>query len=86
MSAPKWIEFHEVPKPAERRTRHWMVHSKQSGDVLGTIAWYTNWRKYCWFPYPDTVFEWQCLRDIAEFIERETLWHREQAKEREAGK
>ena len=42
-------------------------------QLLGQVRWFPRWRKYSFFPRPDRVFESSCLRDIADFCERETL-------------
>jgi len=41
-------------------------------QVFGQVRWFPRWRRYSFFPYPDQVFESSCLRDIADFCERET--------------
>ena len=81
MSESKWIHFIEVePKP---KTRVWEVWSNPEGkseldahELLGELAWLGRWRTYCFFPLQSTVFEQQCLRDIAEFCEERSQEHR----------
>jgi len=41
-----------------------------SGGVLGQVKWFPQWRKYSFFPVQCTVYEKQCLRDIANFCEQ----------------
>ena len=36
---------------------------------LGQVKWYGPWRCYSFFPEAGTLFEKQCLRDIAAFCE-----------------
>lgn len=70
MAAMKWISFHRLPQPSARKTSVWAVLSTVNvGDVVGRIAWYGAWRKYAFYPEPNTVFEPTCLRDITTFIE-----------------
>lgn len=64
----KWIKFIEKPKPADRKTAEYMILAIQGGDVLGVIKWYGPWRKYSFFPHPNTIFETDCLKDIVSFI------------------
>ena len=78
----KWIEFREVPTDPHKdiKTRVWYVLPEGCNDLgrrLGRVAWFTRWRKYCYFPIADTVYEQDCLRDIAQFCEDETRKHRE---------
>ena len=40
----------------------------ENGAMLGHVAWYGAWRRYCFFPNGATVFEEVCLREIAEFL------------------
>ncbi len=62
-----------TPNPS---TKRWAVMSKDKGEQIGTVAWYGAWRKYCFMPAANTVFEQVCLRDIANFCENETKLHR----------
>jgi len=41
-------------------------------QLFGQVRWFPRWRRYSFFPYPDQAFESSCLRDIADFCERET--------------
>ena len=66
----KWLYFtlaHEGEK-----TKRWNVCAQDGEILLGTINWLGRWRQYAFFPLPETVFERQCLRDIAEFCEQQT--------------
>lgn len=72
----KWIEIKEIANDGKKTKRFW-VKPKDSDDTLGYISWYGRWRKYCFFPNGDTVYEWDCLRDIADFIEQETQEYKE---------
>jgi hypothetical protein len=72
----KWLEFVEIEPPPSAKTRVWSVRAKQDGSELGRVAWYSAWRKYCFYPR-DALFEEQCLRDIASFCERQTQEHKQ---------
>lgn len=67
----KWIEINEIDNLGKKTKRFW-VKSKEGGDTIGYIYWYGRWRKYCFFPNTDTVYEWICLYDIADFCKQET--------------
>jgi hypothetical protein len=45
--------------------------------MLGEVRWFGRWRCYAFYPEPDTLYERQCLRDIADFCEARTREHRE---------
>lgn len=72
---PKWIRFEEDTPPSWK-TRYWRVLTVDSGAFLGGIKWWNRWRCYCFFPEIATIFEKQCLRDIAEFCQEQTEAHR----------
>lgn len=57
-------------------TKRWAVRPQDGTPDIGIVKWYGPWRKYCFFPTPETVYEWVCLRDIARFCESETIKHR----------
>ena len=44
--------------------------------ILGRIAWKGTWRKYCFYPSDDTVFDAQCLQKILLFCTDKTLEHK----------
>jgi hypothetical protein len=50
----------------------WVVGS----EVIGYIKWFGRWRKYGFFPKPDTIYEETCLREIAHFGQMLTHVHR----------
>lgn len=60
-------------------TQVWRVFSKatsEMGHLIGEVKWFGRWRKYAYFPAPDTVYEEVCLREIAKFGEDLTKAHR----------
>lgn len=71
-----WITFKLNDRRMKAKTDTWEVWSLDEASHLGQIRWYSPWRKYCFFPAGECVFEQDCLRHIAEFIESETTKHR----------
>jgi hypothetical protein len=71
----KWIRFEEIAPPSTK-TKRWAVMPKDGSERIGSVSWYAPWRKYCFFPRPETVYEQDCLRDLARFCEAETTKHR----------
>jgi hypothetical protein len=72
----KWIKFLEQQVPPDRKTKIFLVLTTDGVSDLGTVKWFGRWRCYSFFPNTDTVFEKQCLRDIADFCEAETKAHK----------
>ena len=71
-----WINFTQSGTSVSGKTYIWNVIAKESGQILGTISWFGRWRKYVFEPGSATVYEEDCLRDIATFIENATKAHR----------
>ena len=74
MSRPdsRWIEFVELGRSISGRTRRFEVRPRASDSDergLGMVTWYGAWRRYAFHPEALTVFESQCLRDIAAFCD-----------------
>jgi hypothetical protein len=61
---------------ASSKTTVWHVTNKQSGAFLGTIKWSGGFRKYAYFPHDSTMYEENCLEDIATFLQYLTKQHR----------
>jgi hypothetical protein len=76
--AKSFLMFTELePMPLSSKTKRWTVHSKMDTSWLGTVKWYSPWRKYCFFQNDqDCVFDPGCLREIADFMAKETVAHR----------
>lgn len=69
-----FIDFVQAGSSASRKTARWVVYAKGGGQ-LGSVSWYPRWRCYAFFPQGG-VFERGCLREIADFCEKETQQHR----------
>jgi hypothetical protein len=74
-----WVRFIEVPAhhTSRRKTTRWNVFGTEA--VLGQVMWATHWRRYAFFPVPNTVFDAACLREIADFCASQTE-HRKAAR------
>jgi len=64
----KYLRLAEIP--SIKKTKQFMVESKQHGYCLGIIKWYAPWRQYCFYPGFETVFNNTCLLDIVEFLNK----------------
>ncbi len=58
------------------KTKVWNVVNPIKALILGNIKWYGAWRKYCFCPNDDTIFDPDCLDEIASFMRKETLDHK----------
>lgn len=39
-----------------------------SKDEIGQIKWYGAWRKFCFYPNGDTIWDNKCLEQIIAFL------------------
>lgn len=65
---------------AGRKTASWGVSS--TGLVpLGHVRWFSQWRRYCFFPLDQhLVFDAECLRELAEFLQSQTAAYKAKEK------
>ncbi len=63
----KWMTIAQVPDP-KKTTKLFNVISNEGNHLLGHIKWYGPWRQYTFMSQANTVFEKQCLKDIADFL------------------
>lgn len=64
----EYIHFTQVECPT-RKTGVWNCLNTKSLDLLGQVKWYSGWRRYCFYPSPNTVYSSGCLNDIVNFID-----------------
>lgn len=64
----KYIHFVKV-ECLTRTTGVWLCLNTKSDVVLGQVKWYSGWRRYCFYPAPETVYSSGCLVDITNFID-----------------
>jgi hypothetical protein len=75
-----WIRFEDSGPSRSGKTREWdVLPFEGNGRELGTIKWYGPWRKYCFCPVANVVFEQDCLRCIADFCAAKTAEHKRKA-------
>ena len=75
-----WLKFHRPTQAPGQKTLRWTVTTADGSGPLGEIAWFGRWRKYAFFVEPHSVFEQECLREIAAFCEDRTREHKEKAR------
>lgn len=60
----------------KRKTEQFDVVNTR-GDNLGVIGFYPKWRKFVFEAQPNTVFDADCYREIADFLDKRTTAWRE---------
>ena len=38
--------------------------------LLGTIKWYNHWRKYCFYPESNIIWDNKCLMELVKFLDK----------------
>lgn len=71
-----YLKFTEGRASDSGKTRTWNVDHKDSGDNLGCISWYAPWRRYCFYPNDDRLFDASCLMDIGLFLTQRMAEHK----------
>lgn len=66
----EYVKF-EVDKEYSllHKTKKYRIISMNSGETLGIIKWFPNWRKYVFFPESRTIFDNKCLNEITQYLE-----------------
>lgn len=77
----KHLRFDNKEKVSPKaKTFIWAVMNKHDEVFLGSVKWFSRWRCYSFFPATDTIFEKDCLRDIADFCVLQTDEHKARKK------
>lgn len=63
----EYLEIQEE-KLANRKTSIYHIWSIKEKCTLGEIKWYAPWRKYCFYPNNDTIWDSKCLSEIINFL------------------
>lgn len=74
MEITHYLKFEEISVPKGYKTKAWIV---SSGGHLGRVSWWSQWRRYCFHPFLDTLYDPKCLREIADFVEQKTKEHKD---------
>ena len=71
----QWLNVVEVGDTG--KTSIYEVRTKDAEPkVIGHIKWFGQWRKYALFPTNDSVFEPECLEDLADLLRKLMDWRR----------
>ena len=69
-----YIHFVDAGESKSGLTKIWYVKS-DAGATLGTVGWYANWRRYCFYPEDNSIFDANCLTEITQFLRDQTRDH-----------
>lgn len=61
----EFIDFIQVGDTG--KTKIYSINTKTS-NLIGSIRWHGAWRKYCFFPSADTLWDYKCLNEVNNFI------------------
>ena len=64
----KFIEIADSGRTKKYEVRTIHIPLEHPDSLLGHIAWYGSWRKYCFFPEGGTVFDDRCHKQIDMFM------------------
>lgn len=70
-TAEKYIQIRQIvpTKPGIQKTARWEVLNARTSQRVGVIKWYGGFRKYVFYPEPDTFFDHYCLITVGAFIQ-----------------
>jgi len=65
---PKENRFIRIQEPDDRTPNYYVIINKKSGQVIGWIDYYKNWKLFVFNPYQNTVWNSECLEFITNFL------------------
>jgi hypothetical protein len=66
-----YLIFKDAGTSESGLTRKWAATATDSSTILGVVKWFAQWRKYCFFPYDNSLFDAGCLVELAEFCKHQ---------------
>jgi len=64
MAKASFLTFIEVRVP-DQKTHRYRVLSKINEEELGVIRYHAHWRKFCFYPAQETIFDTDCLYELS---------------------
>lgn len=77
----KYIQVSWAGGSKSGKTDLYEVRNKQSMEPLGSISWYAQWRKYCFYPLNNTIYDYSCLDEIGRVLFELNERHKQRLKE-----
>lgn len=80
----KYLTFIKAEQVPNKKTSFWFVQNARTSAKLGTVAWYSQWRRYVFSSTNGvhTIFDSKCLQEIADFLDEQTNIQKEGWKRR----
>jgi hypothetical protein len=73
------LKYVKRDTPAERKTPIYDVFNVKTGENLAIIGFYPAWRKFVSEAQPYIVFDANCYRELADFLDKlTTSWRMNQ--------
>jgi hypothetical protein len=63
----KFLRFKVIEK--KPKTNVYLISNKE-GCELGTVCWYSPWRKYVSIMFEDIVIDSSCHKEIGDFLDK----------------
>lgn len=70
-----FLRFEPAGTSPSGLTKRWIIEPASGTGELGTVHWYAPWRKYV-VEIGGIIYDANCLREVADFTEQETVKHR----------
>lgn len=61
MKTGPYVHFKPLATDKAKLTKIWNVQTVQGERIIGIVKWWPAWRRYCFFPLPDMLFDANCL-------------------------
>lgn len=73
-----YLDFLYIGNTKSGKTKIYSVRSSVTPSCkLGTVKWFSKWRKYCFFTEGfDSVFDDKCLDQLNDFIKQLNVEHK----------
>lgn len=72
-----YLHFKDMPVKKGMKTRIVNVYSLNGSESIGEISWFPHWRRYVFFPAEGTLYDPDCLKELAEKVKEMTQSHKE---------
>ena len=56
------------PEPNDLSKPTYGIVNRNANVAIGLVAWNSWWKRYCFYPEEDTVWDVGCLADVQDFI------------------
>lgn len=70
MTEKSYLTFVRRETVPSRKTHVMDVLNTSTMSRLGTISWFSRWRRYVFHPASDTIFDVVCLEAIATYMQQ----------------